>query len=692
MAPTDECRHFHFCYCCTIDCGESIDVLFIIDSSSSISDESLFGTGKQMGLMDQLAHSLQVHFPRDKKSKVGGIMFATRVDTENRVPIQHFDDLSEAAYEFMDMAEDENDQRRLSGSTFIQTAMQKGLSMWTHDPLQGNIIDPMRNQWTIILTDGEPTGNQKPCDEVPHYMDFGIKIAMIGIGDASNGFNDTNEVYNCVKSAGQTVGYQDFTSALAPRTGAIDSIFRHISFCPNTTVRTPYDGYYSRINCDAKTQAKFEADPDCPGCPCCRHCKPVYISTNNFILTWQYSGSHATLPHLQLEHESNGHWEFYDPAHVLGRMLSTSYQAQIYPTGLGNWTYLNFSRQSRASGSWRGWDETIHNYTCPVICKTTPMPTRYPSVAPTRTPSGTPTTTPTNPPTSTQPTGTPSTTPTKNPTSQVPTRTPSTTPTPPPSHEQPTGSPTTPYPTVQPIPTPEPTPAPSSEVPTKSPTRNPTTETPTSSPTTEIPTEHPSPEPTSQEPTRVPTGTPSGTPSNHPTSNVPTCSPTAYPSMPPSTPPTICVCDWDCPDNLELALNYCVDYRDGEAIDDCDVKVNGDLTTCDNCERADVEEIRAGLNILANDVEKFEACEAVNQNAISQVASVSADIDALVFTLIADDTKYWQDAYDQYTMECKYFPNRFCASIRSGSNAAVCQACNDECIPVGDVCNPEFAG
>jgi len=161
--------------------------------------------------------------------------------------------------------------------------------------------------------------------------------------------------------------------------------------------------------------------------------------------------------------------------------------------------------------------------------------------------------------------------------------------------------------------------------------------------------------------------------------------------MPPSTPPTVCVCDWECPDNLELALNYCVDYRDGEAIDDCDVKVNGDLTTCDNCERADVEEIRAGLNILANDVEKFEACESVNQNAISQVASVSADIDALVFTLIADDTKKWQAAFTQYNMQCSYVPNRFCASMRTGGNAA-CASCNDECIPVGEVCNPEFAG
>merc|ERR1712223_2006388 len=79
--PTNECINFHFCWCCTISCGDSIDVLMIVDGSSSIPSDSF------TDFMGSLADGMKQFWPTDGESKFGLVMFASTVETEGRIPI-----------------------------------------------------------------------------------------------------------------------------------------------------------------------------------------------------------------------------------------------------------------------------------------------------------------------------------------------------------------------------------------------------------------------------------------------------------------------------------------------------------------------------------------------------------------------------------------------------------------------------
>jgi len=670
QSPTDDCEHFHFCYCCTIDCGDSIDVLLILDSSSSIETSAL------ITIVDQLSLSVQRYFPNDDDSKIGAIMFATRVDTDNKIPILNRP-RSDTAELITNMALTPEGNRRLSGSTYMQEAMKRGMDMW-EDDVSGTVLDPERNQWTIILTDGKPTGNQDPCLELPDYLDHGIQVALVGIGDAADGDDVDSEVFQCFREEGQTIGFNNIQEALAPTRGAVDSIFRFINVCPAYIKRTPYDGYWSR------TDDRING-------------KPVYVHKENFILSWQiqeiissgFGDSHV--------HEEIGFWEFYDPTRVQGKMLSYTEQTQIYPDTMSNWTYFNYTRQSVISSTWRGFEDTIYNYTCPVECKKTPIPTRFPSVTPTKTPSRSPSVNPTKDPTTDQPSVMPTDIPTVAPTTPPTTDMPTVNPTSNPTTEEPTGHPhssspsghpTSDQPTKSPstaLPTPPPTHCPTTDQPSVSPTLSPTTEEPSFHPTTDQPSHSPSVSPTTTDPTTLPTPSPTTAPSVSPTSAQPTVGPTAQPSDPPSLSPTICVCDFTCPEKLERAVDFCQDYRNSyERITECDA-CGTVINSCDECWRNDIEEVRAGLNVVAGDVQTYEQCEDLKTQAINHIGSVSADIDALVLTLTQDDIAKWQAVFTEYNMPCSRIPLRYCPNMLTGADEA-CAACNDECVQIDADC------
>lgn len=138
-------------------------------------------------------------------------------------------------------------------------------------------------------------------------------------------------------------------------------------------------------------------------------------------------------------------------------------------------------------------------------------------------------------------------------------------------------------------------------------------------------------------------------------------------------------------------MDSCQDYRDGyNRISDCD-SCGSVITSCDTCYRQDVEEIRAGLSVLAGDVDQYEVCEDLKVQTINSVASVSADIDALVLALVTDDRTDWQAVFTEYNMPCSRIPLRYCDAMMSGADPA-CSTCNDACQQIDDDCLIDFQG
>lgn len=135
---------------------------------------------------------------------------------------------------------------------------------------------------------------------------------------------------------------------------------------------------------------------------------------------------------------------------------------------------------------------------------------------------------------------------------------------------------------------------------------------------------------------------------------------------------------------MEKAVDYCQDYRTDARIAECD-SCSTVITSCDSCHRNDIEEVRAGLNVLAGDVEQYETCEDLKTRTINSVVSVSADIDALVLALVKDDTMAWQAAFTEYRMPCSSIPLRYCDSMTAGTHPA-CSTCNDQCQQIDEEC------
>lgn len=96
--------------------------------------------------------------------------------------------------------------------------------------------------------------------------------------------------------------------------------------------------------------------------------------------------------------------------------------------------------------------------------------------------------------------------------------------------------------------------------------------------------------------------------------------------------------------------------------------------------------MRAGLNVLAGDVQSYEQCETLKEQAITNIGDVSADIDALVLVLTTNDIDKWQAVFTEYNMPCSRIPLRYCDNMMKGSDMA-CATCNDDCVELDFVCD-----
>lgn len=147
------------------------DAIFILDSSTSvnITDFNL--------LIDALTRLINGGIFRNY---FGFVMFATRVSVE--IPLD--------IYAASDLITQLRDMERMTGVTRTQWALIEALDMWT----DSGIINETRTQRTILITDGNPSPGQNPCGEVRDYLNNGIELQVIAIGEAAN-FSDPGKIF-----------------------------------------------------------------------------------------------------------------------------------------------------------------------------------------------------------------------------------------------------------------------------------------------------------------------------------------------------------------------------------------------------------------------------------------------------------------------------------------------------------------
>lgn len=159
--------------------------------------------------------------------------------------------------------------------------------------------------------------------------------------------------------------------------------------------------------------------------------------------------------------------------------------------------------------------------------------------------------------------------------------------------------------------------------------------------------------------------------------------------MPPTKFPTPCECDWDCPQHLDLALSQCKDHREVDAngqyigIEQC-YQCTSVVTSCDECQVEEIDEIRNSLALLQGDMDNYETCYSYKQTVISDVSDVNDDIDALILWLQTSDEAKWQAVFTQFYangLGCQYIPLQYCNAMQK-DNAQACQANNNVCDPI----------
>jgi len=188
-----------------------------MDSSTSISNEDY------TSFMESLADLIEQTFPYND-GKFGLMLFAN--DIAKRIPLQ-----SAPASELADMI---RAQTRINGATNTEIAMFIAYEeMWDIGH-----IDETREQRTLIITDGNPSLGQNPCRELPFFLEVGIEVGVIAIGDAATSNTDP---FACFVESGQTVlKYEDFQDTIDNINFAVTG---EDSAC-NVTV-SPFDGGYT---------------------------------------------------------------------------------------------------------------------------------------------------------------------------------------------------------------------------------------------------------------------------------------------------------------------------------------------------------------------------------------------------------------------------------------------------------------
>ena len=114
----------------------------------------------------------------------------------------------------------------LGGATFTKRAVEQGWNIWQ----ESLINSPERTPITVIMTDGEPSQNQSPCEAIQQYFDAGIINVVIGVDAEVEGSS-------CMATQGQYFPLvNDYLDALDILIGSVETA------CD--TVYTPFDAFF----------------------------------------------------------------------------------------------------------------------------------------------------------------------------------------------------------------------------------------------------------------------------------------------------------------------------------------------------------------------------------------------------------------------------------------------------------------
>ena len=131
---------------------------------------------------------------------------------------------------FEEMAEKVHDMERLYGATWTKRGFQAGYN----DAWSKVLEDVNKYRLTIFFTHGNPSEGQEPCDQIQIYLNDGIEVIAIAVGqDAISGIQECNLDI-------QIIPFDDFTSS----TETLATIFE-INSCSNFAgyaVNTPFNG------------------------------------------------------------------------------------------------------------------------------------------------------------------------------------------------------------------------------------------------------------------------------------------------------------------------------------------------------------------------------------------------------------------------------------------------------------------
>jgi len=405
------CPNFHMGNCACDYETLGLDIIIVEDSSNTIPDVEF------TNMKNAIANELESRWP--EVGRLGIIQFASL----QRLVANYSETFTaaEAAARARTLSATDS----LGSFTNMQHAISTAYDKIIAPDIASNPLNEHRQNYFIMITDGEPTEGQEPCEDgVPKGNNQKL-IDMYDMHIVALQDKYVAPALDCLDWNKYLMS--DWTESEQK----VKEIFDHIEAQCTYTSTNPYNGGYSEVALDASGN-------------------PIFLNGG-------------------AQHEarlnSDGNWVFSDRTGALTPMVEDQAMGYRMPLMGANFTSDGASYDTTA-----------------ICCAKTAAPTRSPSAAPTTTtptykPSTTPTTSePSSEPTP-SPTNEPSPSPSEAPTTTTPSRGPTTTepssePTPSPTNE-PSPSPTTSVPSQSPTTT-IPSSSPTTSLPSPSPTDTPT--------------------------------------------------------------------------------------------------------------------------------------------------------------------------------------------------------------------------
>jgi len=156
-----DCLGFFFFYEGSCDVAGDLDILFVVDSSSSITDAEFTSMKNWLSLvhtysMPQGTTPAMMQFATGQKINYGLETFTLPADLASVLTVI-------------------NDLRMIGGATFTSDAIDLAYDMMTSE------VATSEDKVVVLLTDGEPTPGREPCDVATKLRDDEIKVIVIGV-------------------------------------------------------------------------------------------------------------------------------------------------------------------------------------------------------------------------------------------------------------------------------------------------------------------------------------------------------------------------------------------------------------------------------------------------------------------------------------------------------------------------------